>query len=44
MYEQQYQCDVAGNCIEETIYKVTVTAKGKRKKELNRVFKRTYTY
>lgn len=43
-YEAQYQYDIAGNCIEETIYKVTVTAKAKRKRELDRVFRRAYTY
>jgi hypothetical protein len=44
LYEEQYMYDAIGNSIEETIYKVVVTPKGNRKKELDRVFKRAYTY
>jgi hypothetical protein len=44
LYEEQYLYDAVGNSIEETIYNVVVTPKGKRKKKLDRVFKRAYTY
>jgi len=43
-FEQEYSYDSYGNCTENTIYKVVVKGNGKRKKELDRVFKKQYTY
>jgi hypothetical protein len=44
IYEEEYAYDNFGNCTEERIYKVTVKGNGKRKRELDRVFKKQYTY
>jgi hypothetical protein len=44
IYEEEYTYDSFGNCTEERIYKVTVKGNGKRKKDIDRVFKKEYTY
>jgi len=44
IYEEEYAYDNFGNCEEERIYKVTVKGNGKRKREIDRVFKKEYTY
>jgi hypothetical protein len=42
--EQEYLYDSFGNCTENSIYKVTVKGNGKRKREIDRIFKKQYTY
>jgi hypothetical protein len=42
--EEEYSYDSFGNCTENKIYKVTVKGNGKRKREIDRVFKKQYTY
>lgn len=43
-FEVEYFYDSFGNCTEERIYKVYTTQRGKPKKDLDRVFRKTYTY
>jgi hypothetical protein len=43
-FEQEYWYDNFGNCTENRIYKVTIKGNGKRKREIDRVFKKQYTY
>jgi hypothetical protein len=43
-FEEEYSYDSFGNCTENRIYKVTTKGNGKRKRELDRVFKIQYTY
>lgn len=43
-FEEEYSYDSFGNCTENRIYKVTVKGNGKRKREVDRVFKKQYTY
>jgi hypothetical protein len=43
-FEEEYSYDSFGNCTENRIYKVTTKGNGKRKRELDRVFKKQYTY
>ena len=43
-FEQEYSYDSFGNCIENRIYKLTVKVSGKVKREIDRVFKKQYTY
>jgi len=44
IYEAEYTYDIFGNCTEEKIYKVTVKGNGKRKNNIDRIFKKEYTY
>jgi hypothetical protein len=44
MFEEEYQYDRFGNCTENRIYKVTVKENGKQKREIDRVFKKQYSY
>ncbi|MFL5742930.1 MAG: hypothetical protein ACJ75B_22110 [Flavisolibacter sp.] len=44
IFEEEYLYDSFGNCIENSIYKVTLKGNGKRKREIDRVFKKQYTY
>lgn len=44
IYEQEYTYDAFGNCTETSIYKVTFKANGNKKRKLDRVFKKEYTY
>jgi hypothetical protein len=43
-FEQEYSYDSYGNCTENRIYKLTVKGNGKLKREVDRVFKKQYTY
>ena len=43
-YEEEYAYDNFGNCTEERIYSVTTKKNGKKKREIDRVFKKEYTY
>lgn len=43
-FEEEYSYDSFGNCTENRIYKVITKGNGKRKRELDRVFKKQYTY
>jgi len=44
IYEEEYTYDSFGNCIESRIYKVTIKANGNKKRDIDRVFKKHYTY
>jgi hypothetical protein len=44
IFEEEYLYDSFGNCTENRIYKVTVKSNGKRNREIDRVFKKQYTY
>jgi len=44
IFEVEYTYDSFGNCTEERIYNVTVKGNGKRKKDIDRIFKKEYTY
>jgi hypothetical protein len=44
LYESEFRYDIAGNIVQETIYHVTVRGNGKRKRRIDRLFKREYTY
>jgi hypothetical protein len=44
IYEEEYVYDSFGNCTENRIYKVTVKENGKRKREIDRIFKKEYIY
>jgi hypothetical protein len=44
VYEEEYEYDKWGNCIENKIYEVISKKKGKRKRKIDRVFKKEYTY
>lgn len=44
IFEEEYSYDSFGNCTEDRIYKVTVKANGKRKRENDRIFKKEYIY
>ena len=44
VYENEYVYDRFRNCTEERTYKVIVKGKGKRKKDIHRIFKKEYTY
>ena len=43
-YEEEYLYDSFGNCTEVKIYEVTVKNNGKRKRKIDRLFKKQYTY
>lgn len=43
-YEYEYKYDQFGNCLEQKIYKVTARPNGKKKKEVDRIFKKEYFY
>jgi len=43
-FEEEYTYDEYGNCTENKIYKVTYKASGKSKREIDRIFKKKYTY
>jgi len=42
--EEEYIYDVYGNCTENKIYKVTVSKSGKENRNIDRIFKKKYTY
>lgn len=44
IFEYEYTYDTWGNCTEDKIYKVTLKKNGKRKREIDRIFKKEYTY
>jgi hypothetical protein len=44
VFEAEYTYDDFGNCVDEKIYKITVKRNGKRKRKINRDFKKAYTY
>jgi|GEM_PF-686336 len=44
LYESEYTYDKDGNCTDEIIYKVTIKSNGKKKREINRGFRKQYTY
>jgi hypothetical protein len=44
LFEEEYTYDSFGNCVENKIYEVKVKANGKKKRELDRVFKKEYIY
>lgn len=44
IFEEEYLYDNFGNCTEKKIYKVTVKNNGKRKREIDRIFKKEYSY
>lgn len=44
IYEYEHTYDDPGNCTEEIIYKITIKRNGKRKREIDRVFKKEYIY
>jgi hypothetical protein len=43
-FEEEYSYDGNGNCTEERIYKISIKGSGKRQREIDRVFKKRYTY
>jgi len=43
-YESEYTYDKDGNCTDQVIYKVTIKRDGKKKKEIDRAFRKQYTY
>jgi len=43
-YEAEYSYDSFGNCIESRIYKVTIKRNGNKKKDIDRIFKKDFTY
>ncbi len=44
IYEEEYNYDSFGNCIENRIYKVTIKRNGNKKRDINRIFKKDFTY
>lgn len=44
IYEEEYSYDSFGNCIESKIYKVTIKRSGNKKRHIDRVFKKSFTY
>lgn len=44
LFEEEYVYDKFGNCTENRIFKVTVKANGKHKREIDRIFKKEYFY
>jgi hypothetical protein len=44
VFEEEYSYDSFGNCTENRIYKVTIKGNGKKKRKIDRVFKKQYTY
>ena len=44
IYEEEYSYDSFGNCMESRIYKVTIKKNGNKKKEIDRIFKKAFTY
>ena len=44
IYEEEYSYDNFGNCIENRIYKVTVKRNGNKKRDIDRIFKKDFTY
>ena len=44
IFEEEYTYDKFGNCTKNKIYKVTVKGSGKRKRTMDRIFKKEYTY
>ena len=43
-YEEDYTYDSFGNCIESRIYKVTIKRNGNKKRDINRIFRKEFTY
>ncbi len=44
IFEAEYTYDTFGNCIENRIYKVKIKGNGNKKREIDRIFKKDYTY
>jgi hypothetical protein len=44
IFEEEYTYDNFGNCTENKIYKVTVKRNGKRKRKIDRIFRKEYSY
>jgi hypothetical protein len=44
IFEEEYTYDKFGNCTENKIYKVTMRGNGNRKRKIDRIFKKEYTY
>jgi hypothetical protein len=44
IYEEEYSYDSFGNCTESSIYKVTVKRNGNKKRKIDRIFKKDFTY
>ena len=44
IFEEEYTYDTLGNCTENKIYKVIVKGNGKRKRKIDRIFRKQYTY
>jgi hypothetical protein len=44
IYEEEYIYDSFGNCLESRIYKVTVKRNGNKKRDIDRIFKKDFTY
>jgi hypothetical protein len=44
IYEEEYSYDNSGNCIENRIYKVIIKRNGNKKRNINRIFKKDFTY
>ncbi|MNK43416.1 hypothetical protein D3C87_621220 [compost metagenome] len=43
-YESEYTYDDEGNCTDEVIFKVTIKSNGKKKRKIDREFRKQYTY
>ena len=43
-YEEEYSYDSFGNCIENRIYKVSIKRNGNKKRNIDRIFKKDFTY
>lgn len=44
IFEEEYTYDSFGNCTENKIFKVTVKGNGKRKRDIDRIFRKEYLY
>jgi hypothetical protein len=44
IYEEEYSYDSFGNCIESRIYKVIIKRNGNKKRDIDRIFKKGFTY
>ncbi len=44
LMEEEYIYDEYGNCTENKIYEITIKTNGKRKREIDRIFKKEYIY
>ena len=44
IYEEEYIYDGFGNCLESRIYKVTIKRNGNKRRDIDRIFKKDFTY